>query len=398
MDYCCLNQLKKILQTLLLVILLCTLPQYVNLAATNSLLLSGGGINSNTNNNDNNPTSNNNQGSTNAGDINLSQNNMNVNSGVNAMGPSGIGVDLNSNAAGVLTDAQNSGSTSLNISIPGAINSNINAAITNEKNYEKCSGPADPGPCKQYNYKWRFEPTTNECVSFIWGGCEGNPQNRFNNELECRFHCIGGPRKRKYLFYYISITFCFLIDTLPPFLQTTTLEPSTTDTSELSLLPYTLPPSYKNALESDSSPLPFEQRGPELTFAETGHEKTFVFAKNNTFIQMDGEIIQTFQLRYTFFFFFFCNGFQLINFSFRLCREISLQFRTRLPHGLLVYHNVKNPDGIKLDPYALYVIVEKGQLKVVHVFGKHSTSVTVGEGLNRDEWHSVMVRTKEFID
>lgn len=45
-----------------------------------------------------------------------------------------------------------------------------------------------------------------------------------------------------------------------------------------------------------------------------------------------------------------------------------------------------------LDPYALYVIVEKGQLKVVHVFGKQSTSLTVGEGLNRDEWHSVLVR------
>lgn len=76
----------------------------------------------------------------------------------------------------------------------------------------------------------------------------------------------------------------------------------------------------------------------------------------------------------------------------RLCREISFQFRTRLPHGLLVYHNVKNPEGITLDPYALYVIVEKGQLKVVHVFGKHATSVTVGKGLNRDEWHSVMVK------
>jgi Laminin G domain len=82
----------------------------------------------------------------------------------------------------------------------------------------------------------------------------------------------------------------------------------------------------------------------------------------------------------------------------RLCREISFQFRTRLPHGLLVYHNVKNPSGIDLDPYALYVIVEKGQLKVVHVFGKHSTSVTVGEGLNRDEWHSVMVSRKFNIN
>lgn len=131
-------------------------------------------------------------------------------------------------------------------------------------------------------------------------------------------------------------------------------------------------PLYHRKLISTVAPMPYEQRGSELTFEETGHEKTFMFATNNTFIQMDGDIIQTFQLR--------------------LCREISFQFRTRLPHGLLVYHNVKNPDSINLDPYALYVIVEKGQLKVVHVFGKHSTSVTVGEGLNRDEWHSVMVR------
>jgi len=44
-----------------------------------------------------------------------------------------------------------------------------------------------------------------------------------------------------------------------------------------------------------------------------------------------------------------------------------------------VYHSVKDrPTG--LPPYALYVIVEKGQLKVVHVYGKHSTSVIVGEG------------------
>lgn len=98
--------------------------------------------------------------------------------------------------------------------------------------------------------------------------------------------------------------------------------------------------------------------GDELVFKETEREnpeKEFMFAQNNTFIQIDGDTIKTFQLR--------------------LCREISFQFRTRLPHGLLVYHNVKNPEGIELDPYALYVIVEKGQLKVVHVFGKHSTSV-----------------------
>lgn len=111
----------------------------------------------------------------------------------------------------------------------------------------------------------------------------------------------------------------------------------------------------------------------ELVFKETEKEKPekeFMFAQNNTFIQIDGDTIKTFQLR--------------------LCREISFQFRTRLPHGLLVYHNVKNPEGIELDPYALYVIVEKGQLKVVHVFGKHSTSVSVQLALSYLE--SVLIR------
>ncbi|KAJ0178446.1 hypothetical protein K1T71_006269 [Dendrolimus kikuchii] len=117
-------------------------------------------------------------------------------------------------------------------------------------------------------------------------------------------------------------------------------------------------------------PVPPSDRDRFLTFAESGHHQTFMFAKDNTFIQLDGDIIQRFQLR--------------------LCREISFKFRTRLPHGLLVYHNVKNP-VFKMQPYALYVIVEKGELKVVHVFGKHLTSVTVGRALNKDEWHSVVV-------
>nr|AAD29408.1 AXO [Drosophila melanogaster] len=242
------------------------------------------------------------------------------------------------------------------------INNNNSAMIQGQKSnqYEKCAGPGDPGPCKQYIYKWRYEPTTNECTNFIWGGCEGNPQNRFGTEAECLFHCVGGPH------------------TLPPFLQSTTREPSTTESSMLLGLPYTQSPAQSpdgmgGAEGGDgTTPVPIEQRGPELTFAETGQGKTFIFAKNNTFIQMDGDIIQTFQLR--------------------LCREISFQFRTRLLHGLLVYHNVKNPDRINLDPYALYVIVEKGQLKVVHVFGSIQRVSLFGESLNRDEWHSVMVR------
>ncbi|XP_030566860.1 uncharacterized protein LOC115766919 isoform X1 [Drosophila novamexicana] len=275
--------------------------------------------------------------------------------GASQPGGAGAGAQSNSEPSG---NSGGGGSLGANAGSSSGVGSGNNSALMQapkEKLYEKCTGPGDPGPCKQYIYKWRYEPTTSECTTFIWGGCDGNPQNRFSTEAECLFHCIGGPH------------------TLPPFLLSTTREPSTTESS---LASYTQSPAQTpvgyGGHGGGTTPVPIEQRGPELTFAETGQDKTFVFAKNNTFIQMDGDIIQTFQLR--------------------LCREISFQFRTRLPHGLLVYHNVKNPDRINLDPYALYVIVEKGQLKVVHVFGKHSTSVTVGESLNRDEWHSVMVR------
>lgn len=65
--------------------------------------------------------------------------------------------------------------------------------------YDKCTGPGEPGPCKNYLHKWRFEPLTNRCTTFIWGGCEGNSQNRFDSEVECLYHCIGSPRKYGWL-------------------------------------------------------------------------------------------------------------------------------------------------------------------------------------------------------
>ncbi|XP_058168365.1 axotactin [Anopheles ziemanni] len=215
--------------------------------------------------------------------------------------------------------------------------------------YPKCTGPGEPGQCQTFGYRYRFEQTINNCTQFIWGGCGGNLQNNFETYEQCMQQCANETQ------------------TQPPVPLTTTADPSSSTVRTQTQEAWSL-----HSSSSTLAPVPDELRGSELTFKETGYEKTFMFAKNNTFIQMDGETIQTFQLR--------------------LCREISFQFRTRLPHGLLVYHNVKTPAGVKLDPYALYVIVEKGQLKVVHVFGNHSTSVTVGEGLNRDEWHSVMVR------
>ncbi|KAI4504069.1 hypothetical protein M0802_000540 [Mischocyttarus mexicanus] len=221
---------------------------------------------------------------------------------------------------------------------------------------ERCLEKQVQGPCKHYVHKWSFHKAEGKCKMFPYGSCLGN-ENRFNSEAECLHYCIGGPDH-----------------TLPPYLVTKGGVFVTTSVPTSSTPPTTTPSTPRPTFtppEPTRPPVPKEERGKELTFMESGYEKTFMFAQSNTFIQLDGNGIKTFQLR--------------------LCREISFKFRTKLPHGLLVYHSVKDrPEG--LEPYALYVIVEKGQLKVVHVFGKRSTSITVGEGLNRDEWHSVLVR------
>lgn len=59
---------------------------------------------------------------------------------------------------------------------------------------DKCAGPPEAGSCKNFIYKWRYDTATKECTTFVWGGCNGNPLNRFNTEAECLHHCVGEPR------------------------------------------------------------------------------------------------------------------------------------------------------------------------------------------------------------
>ena len=64
-------------------------------------------------------------------------------------------------------------------------------------------------------------------------------------------------------------------------------------------------------------------------------------------------------------------------------REIIFEFRSPEAQGLLVYHTLRNPPPEE-PKYELYVLLEGGELKTVHVFGANETTLLVGKG---DEVH-----------
>ena len=54
---------------------------------------------------------------------------------------------------------------------------------------EICSLPKEVGNCKMAVSRWYFDIGTEDCESFIYGGCQGN-ENRFSSEEECRDACV----------------------------------------------------------------------------------------------------------------------------------------------------------------------------------------------------------------
>ncbi|XP_035227051.1 contactin-associated protein like 5-3-like, partial [Stegodyphus dumicola] len=73
-------------------------------------------------------------------------------------------------------------------------------------------------------------------------------------------------------------------------------------------------------------------------------------------------------------------------------REVTFKFRTDRPHGLLLFHG-STTDTSLFPLYELYLMLENGQLKIIHVFRDgHDETYFVGKGLNRDKWHHVTMR------
>lgn len=53
---------------------------------------------------------------------------------------------------------------------------------------EICMLPTETGPCEAAFEAWTYDSDRRACVTFTYGGCEGN-ENRFETEEECNASC-----------------------------------------------------------------------------------------------------------------------------------------------------------------------------------------------------------------
>lgn len=52
-----------------------------------------------------------------------------------------------------------------------------------------CLLEPERGPCRADIKMYYFDPSTKNCTTFTWGGCQGNG-NRFDTEDECTDYCL----------------------------------------------------------------------------------------------------------------------------------------------------------------------------------------------------------------
>ena len=51
-----------------------------------------------------------------------------------------------------------------------------------------CFQPKEVGPCKAYQLRYYFDQSVGMCLSYQFGGCQGN-ENNFKEEKDCYMTC-----------------------------------------------------------------------------------------------------------------------------------------------------------------------------------------------------------------
>ncbi|XP_072039344.1 IgGFc-binding protein-like [Amphiura filiformis] len=59
---------------------------------------------------------------------------------------------------------------------------------SDDGNTDICQLPLEIGPCDAVFNRWRYDNQQEQCVQFVYGGCEGN-QNNFESQEECQRRC-----------------------------------------------------------------------------------------------------------------------------------------------------------------------------------------------------------------
>lgn len=64
------------------------------------------------------------------------------------------------------------------------------------------------GICKAYLVRWRYNPETQKCEEFVYGGCRGNANN-FQEEDQCLAVCKGKKSNFSEQLMKENLNFCF---------------------------------------------------------------------------------------------------------------------------------------------------------------------------------------------
>ncbi|CAI5452314.1 unnamed protein product [Caenorhabditis angaria] len=70
----------------------------------------------------------------------------------------------------------------------------VNWSLTNPENI--CELPRSSGPCTDSISMWYFDKTVGDCLQFTYGGCRGN-ENRFVTKSQCQQRCSGIPKSKE---------------------------------------------------------------------------------------------------------------------------------------------------------------------------------------------------------
>lgn len=79
---------------------------------------------------------------------------------------------------------------------PAAVDEDDISQVVANSRRRICSLEPEMGPCRASLTRWRYNPTTEQCETFIYGGCRGN-ENNFSSQTRCMRYCTAEPAPPK---------------------------------------------------------------------------------------------------------------------------------------------------------------------------------------------------------